>query len=327
MFPDRRTILPLLPLTLLMLIPVFEALAQRDYPNRPVEITIPVAPGGPLDLAARFFSDKWAEFLHQPVVIANKGGSGGVIGARYVAQAKPDGYKILASGDSHIVTSRLGRSDAGYDLDSFEALFTYSKITLFFSVKGDSRWKTLHDLVKDAKSNPGKFKYATTGIGSTQHMVTELFCKAAGIKMTVIPFKSSPENLTALAGGNVDLAATFNLSGMDKSGLIRVLAVSDEERLAEYPDVPTLKELAYSVPYTSQYNGLVIPGKTPENIVAKWIDVNNNVWKKYDKEIKDKLPKMDIYPALISGKAWMRMLKEREKLFRDFIAQTGIKVE
>jgi len=240
---------------LLLLIPCGQIFAEEVYPNRPIEVIVPFAPGGPLDLGIRFFSDKWADVIGQPVVVENKGGASGAIGAKYVAYAKPDGYTLLATSDSPLITARLERKDAGYDLDSFRLLFNFSKIVVFFSVKSDARWKTLSDFIKEAKSQPGKLKYATWGPNSATVLATEMLCKVAGVKLTFIPFKTSPDSLTAIAGGNADMAVTFSLSGLRQSGLIRPLAISDEERVPDYPNLPTLRELGYPIKYTSQYMG------------------------------------------------------------------------
>lgn len=326
---SRRSVsaISFLAVAFLMLLPEYQALAQDDFPNRPIEVVVPAPPGGPLDIGTRFFLDKWAEFLGQPVVVLNKGGAGGVIGAKYVARAKPDGYTLLATGDSHIIVSRLQRKDAGYDLSSFRLLFSFSKLVLFFCVNSESKWKTFNDFLKEAKENPGKLTYAATGTGSTQHVVMELVAKTANVKLTLVPFKSSPETLRALMGGNVDMGLAWALSGLGKSGKIKPLAVSGEERVPDYPDVPTLAELGLPIPYTSNYNGIVAPSKTPEKAISKLMEAHNKVRTKYAKEIKEKFPTMDLYPIYVDGKTWLPIYQEREKVFREFNQRMGIKIE
>jgi tripartite-type tricarboxylate transporter receptor subunit TctC len=124
------------------------------------------------------------------------------------------------------------------------------------------------------------------------------------------------------------MAVTFALSGLGQSGLIRPLVISDEERVPDYPNLPTLKEFGYPIQYTSQYMGLAAPAKTPEKIVSKLIEAHQKVCVKYAKDLKEKLPKLDQYAATrTDGKAGMEGLKEREKLFRDFYTQIGFKFE
>jgi tripartite-type tricarboxylate transporter receptor subunit TctC len=311
-------IIPIAMAVSLVLVAGFEAFAQERYPDRPVEIVVPFEPGGPADLGVRFFVDKWAEFLGQPVIVTNKGGASGAMGGKFVARAKPDGYTLLALNESTLLTAPLLRKDSGYTLDSFRYLWAHSKITAFLSVKADSRWKTFGDFVNEAKKNPGKLKYATWGPNSSSNMVATMVCEAAGIKLTFVPFKSSPDSLTAVAGGNADIAVTFALSGLGGSGLIRPLVISDEKRVPDYPNVPTLKELGYGIKFITQYMGVAAPSGTPEKIVAKLIEAHNKARVKYAQEILEKLPKVDQYPAYLDEKETINYLKEREKLYKDF---------
>ncbi len=300
----------------------FEAFAQEGFPNRPIEIVVPFEPGGPADLGVRFFVDKWAEFLGQPVIVANKGGASGAIGGKFVARAKPDGYTLLALNESTLLTAPLLRKDSGYTMESFRYLWSHSKITAFLSVKADSRWKTFGDFVSEAKKNPGKLKYATWGPNSSSNMVATMVCEAAGIKLTFVPFKSSPDSLAAIAGGNADIAVTFALSGLGGSGLIRPLVISDEKRVPDYPNVPTLKELGYGIKFVTQYMGVAAPSETPDKIVSKLVEAHHKVRVKYAQEIHEKLPKVDQYPAYLDEKETSNYLKEREKLYKDFFQKS-----
>ena len=305
-----------------------QAVAQGDSPNRPIEVIVPYGPGGPNDMGARYLSGKWAEVLGQAVVVVNKDGAAGGLGARYVANAKPDGYTLLATSDSAVVWSRMGRKDSKYDLDSFRFLFNFGKSVIFFSVKADSRWKTLDDFIKEAKQSPGKLKYASVGPGSVYNMVADMMCEAAGgIKLTDVPFKSSPASLTALAGGNVDMAITMSLSGVGTSGLIRTLAVSGEKRVSDFPNIPTLKELGYPIKYAEAEHGIAAPVKTPEKVVAKFLDAHNKVWAKYLKDIEEKFPGMGAYPLDDDGKTAKAKFKEKEVLVKAFYSRIGFKVE
>ncbi len=311
---------------LLLLLPInFPCYAQDNYPNRPIEVVVGFTPGGPADLGIRFFSDKWAEFLGQPVVVVNKGGASGSIGSRHVARAEPDGYTLLASNDSALITAHLERKDAGYGLESFRNIFYHSKITTFFSVKSDARWKSLKEFITEAKANPGKLKYATWGPYSSSNMAIAMLCEKAGIKLTFVPFKSTPDSLAAVAGGNADIAVTFAMSGLGKTGMIRPLAISDSERVPDYPDVPTLKELGYPIQFTYQCMGIAVPAKTPDKIVSKLVESHSKVRSKYAKEIAEKLPTIDQYPFHLDEKQSIEYLKERETMYKDFYKKLGEK--
>ena len=310
----------------LSLSPLPSAVGQGDYPNRPIEVIIPFPPGGAIDLAMRFYADKWPEFLGQPVIPVNKPGGGATIGGKVVATAKPDGYTLLAAGDSTLITARLGRKDIGYDLDSFRIIYAFSKVTLFFSVKADAKWKTLNEFLADARQNPGKLKYASYGIGAIPHFAMEILSKAAGVKFTYVPYKSSPESLTALIGGHVDMAATAGLSGMSGSPYLRQLAIAEEERVSDHPNVPTLKELGYPV-VLNVTNALSAPKGVSADVVNKLVDAQRKVYGKYEKEIREQIPKLDQYPIFIDGETTMKNLKEREKRYREMAPQMGIRLE
>jgi tripartite-type tricarboxylate transporter receptor subunit TctC len=222
----------------------------------------------------------------------------------------------------------MERKDPGYDLASFRFLFFFGKSLVFFSVKSDSKWNTFKDFLKDAQNNPGKLKYASVGPGSVYNMTVDMLCKAAGgVKLTHVPFKSSPESLTALAGGNVDMAVTFSLTGVGKSGLIRTLAISGDKRVPNYSDIPSLAELGYPIKYEASEHGLAAPAKTPEKIVSKLLDAHNKVRVKYAKEMEEKFAPMDVFPIYVDGKGVLEVFKMKERLVKDFHDQIGFKPE
>jgi len=318
MASTRNFVIPIAIVVVLLVFAGSEAFAEEKYPDRPIEIVVPFEPGGPADLGVRFFADKWAEFLGQPVIVTNKGGASGAIGGRFVARAKPDGYTLLALNESTLLTAPLLRKDSGYTLDSFRCLWAHSKITAFLSVKADSRWKTFGDFVNEAKKYPGKLKYATWGPNSSSNMVATMVCEVAGMKLTFVPFKSSPDSLAAVAGGNADIAVTFSLSGLGSSGLIRPVVISDEKRVPDYPSVPTLKELGYGIKFVTQYMGVAAPKGIPDKIALKLIEAHNKARMKYEQEINGRLPKFDQYPAYLDEKETINYLKEREKLYKVF---------
>lgn len=144
--------------------------------------------------------------------------------------------------------------------------------------------------------------------------------------MTYVPYKSSPESLTALIGGHVDMAATAGLSGMSGSPYLRHLAIAEEERVFDHPDLPTLKELGYPVVINSTIL-LAAPKGLPDEMVNKLVNAHRKVYAKYEKEIKEQVPKLDSYPVFIDGETTMKNLKEREKKYREMAPQMGIRLE
>lgn len=305
---------------------VSSAGAQPSFPGRPIEVIIPYPPGGVSDLGIRYFADKWAEFLGQPVIPVNKPGGNSTLGATLVAAAKPDGHTLLAGSDSPLITARFGVKGVAYNLDSFRIVFQYSKLALFFTVKADSRWKSLGDLLAEAKQNPRKLTYSSYGVGAITHYATELLSQATGARLTYVPQKSTPEALTALAGGHVDLAVTAGLGGMRGSPLVRPLATSSENRLPDYPDLPTLKELGHPIVLDSTVV-LAAPKSVPEEVIRRLVNAHVSVMRKYDGDIKEKMPKLNQYPEYIESDAITKILKERERMYVELAPRMGLKLD
>ena len=301
------------------------AMAQKDYPTRPIDLIIPWAAGSVTDLGSRFFAEKWSEFLGQPFIPINKVGGGGLIASKLVANAKADGYTLLIATSGTISTSRVLRKDAGFDLDSFRFICQWGKNPLIYLVKADSKWKTMSEFLNDAKQNPGKLRCAVL-IGSTIHYAAEMLSRAAGVKLTFVPFKSTPEGLTTLIGGHVEMVVAPGLGGMRGSPHIRALAVAEEERLFGYPETPTLKEIGYPV-FIETMLMLCGPKELSDEVASLLSDAHHKVFVKYEKEIKEKMSKIDIAPRLVDGKATAKTLREFEKDFKEWTVQAGIKPE
>jgi tripartite-type tricarboxylate transporter receptor subunit TctC len=301
------------------------AMAQKSYPTQPIELIIPWAAGSVTDLGARFFAEKWSEFLGQPFIPINKVGGGGMIASKFVANAKPDGYTLLIATSGTISTSRVLRKDAGFDLDSFRIICQWGMNPLLYCVKADSKWDSMNKFLQDAKQNPGKLRCAAL-MGSTLQYAVEMLARAAGVRLTLVPFKSTPEGLTALIGGHLEMAVAPGLGGMKKSPDIRVLAVAEEERLSGYPDAPTLKELGYPVLIETMLM-LCGPKDLPEEIANALADAHRKAFVKYGKEMKEKMSNIDIFPRSVDGKMTGKMLREFEKEFKEWAIQAGIKTQ
>jgi tripartite-type tricarboxylate transporter receptor subunit TctC len=319
----------LLTLSLFALLIVFSflstAMAQKSYPTRPIDLIIPWAAGSVTDLGSRFFAEKWSEFLGQPFIPINKVGGGGLIASKFVANANPDGYTLLIATSGTISTSRVLRKDAGFDLDSFRMICQWGINPLLYCVKADAKWKSMSQFLQDAKQNPGKLRSATL-MGSTLQYAVDTLARSAGVKLTLVPFKSTPEGLTALIGGHLEMAVAPGLGGMKKSPDIRVLAVAGEERLPGYPDAVTLKELGYPVLIETMLM-LCGPKDMPEEIVNALADAHQKVSAKYGKEINEKMTNIDIFPRNVDGKMTGKILREFEKEYKEWAVQSGMKIE
>jgi tripartite-type tricarboxylate transporter receptor subunit TctC len=241
--------------------------AQQDFPSRPVQIVALASPGGTADLHARALAPALEQVLKQPVPVLNKAGAGGALGCQFVATSKPDGHTLLL-GLSSIswfpeVDLLFDRTPI-YRREQFIPIALLSADPTILVVKSDSPWKTVADLVADAKSRPQEIRYSSAGFYSTLHLAMEMFSKAAGIKLRHIPNTGGGPAMVALLGGHVDVLAIppSVASPQVKGGALRVLAGWGGKRIAVFPEVPTLKELGYDAEFYI-WAGLFAPQATP----------------------------------------------------------------
>ncbi len=246
------------------------ALAQ-SYPAKPVRIVVPYPPGGPNDIVARTVGQKLSEQLGQPVIVDNKPGASGNIGAESVAKSPPDGYTLLLLTTGHTINPSL-YPKLGYDLEKDLAPVTQLTAGPMVVVANPSLpAKNIKELISLAKAKPGSLNFGSAGNGSSTHLAPELFSSMAGIKMNHIPYKGSAPALTDLMAGQIQVAFDFMISAMPhvKSGKIKALAVTSTTRSPAAPDLPTVAESGVPGFEVIGWNGLVVPARTPKDVVAK----------------------------------------------------------
>jgi len=255
---------------------VLATAAHAQYPDHAITMVVPFPPGGVADTVARPVADAMSRELKQPVVIENKPGAGGGIGMAQVAKAKPDGYTIMMSLASLTVLPEadkiLGREPM-YQINQLKPIARFTADPTVFAVRAEAPWKTLADFVADAKKNPGKFTYGSSGNYGTMHVPMEMFAGATGVKLVHVPYTGAGPAIVGLLGGQVDALATGPASIVQhvKGGKVRVLAHWGDVRLVALPEVPSLKELGTDVQY-AQWSGLFVPASTPDAAVAKLRD-------------------------------------------------------
>jgi tripartite-type tricarboxylate transporter receptor subunit TctC len=219
-----------------------------DYPTHPIKLVVNYATGGPTDLLARLIGDFLAKDLKQPVIVENKGGAQGAIGAEEVARSEPDGYTLLFTTGSVIVTNPLLYKKLSYDpVRDFRILAIVSDPPLVMEVHPSVPAKTVAEFVAYAKQNPGKVNFGSGGVGATVHLAGEMFKQVAGIQMTHVPYKGTGAALTDLLAGNIQLMfdSVGTVLPQVKSGSLRALGVTTEQRSPDLPDVPTIAESGY----------------------------------------------------------------------------------
>jgi tripartite-type tricarboxylate transporter receptor subunit TctC len=247
--------------------------AQRAYPSKAIRIVVPFGPGGIADLTARAVGQKLSEQLGQPVVIENKPGAGGVAAGELVARAEPDGHTLLLMSNGTAVSAGLFKRLPFDALKDFAPVSLIGTFDLAVLVPENSKFRTLADLLAQAKAQPGKLNIATVAVGSTQNLAAELFKEAAGIEAQVIPFNGTPAVITALRSGEVD--AAVEILGPVKTQItgkaLRALAVLGDKRPAGLPDVATAAESGGALAgfNVSSWNALAAPGGTPRDVIVR----------------------------------------------------------
>ena len=251
------------------------ALAQTSsaatYPTRAIRLVVPFPPGGPTDVMARIVAPRLAEKLGQPVIIDNKPGASGMLGADAVAKAAPDGHTLLVNASIHVINPSLYPKQPYDAIADFAAIGNLAEVPLVLSVNPKVPARSVKELVALAKTVATPLAFASSGNAAAQHLSGEAFKVAAGIDMLHIPYKGSAPALTDLIGGQVQLMFDSMPSSMPfiKSGQIRALAVTTPQRSSALPDVPTVAESGYPGFNMSTWYGVWAPAGTPAAIVQR----------------------------------------------------------
>ena len=248
------------------------AAQAQGYPGKPVRIIVPFAPGGNVDITARLVAPGLQEALGQPVVVENKPGAGGTIGADQVAKAAPDGYTLLMGSNSTFsVAPSLYPNNPYSPLKDFAPVVSIASAPFVLVVPANAASKSAAELVAAAKANPAKLTMSSAGTGSSNHLVGELFQDIAGARFTHVPYKGSGQALTDLMAGTVDLHfdQLTSAAGHVKSGKLRALMVTTPARVAMMPDVPTAREAGYPTFEATNVTGLIAPAGTPADVIQK----------------------------------------------------------
>jgi tripartite-type tricarboxylate transporter receptor subunit TctC len=271
----RRALCSSMLLCLMMV--VSGTLLQVDgatYPAKPITFVIPFPPGGGTDTIGRPLASVAPQHLGQPLVVINKAGGGGGVGSQFVAHAKPDGYTLLYgfSGLSEMpqIDALLGRPPA-FKKEQFIPIGQFAVTAFAITVNADARWQTFREFVEEAQRQPDELQYGSAGVYSTVHIMWEKILRATGMRLRHVPMTGGGPVMAAVLGQHVDIGhcvVPAVCAPQVEARKIRLLAVSAEERLPIYPDVPTLRELGYDVVHTN-WHALMAPAGTPPEIVAK----------------------------------------------------------
>jgi tripartite-type tricarboxylate transporter receptor subunit TctC len=258
--------------TLLSLILLALPAAAAEFPTRPVKIVVPAAAGGPTHVTAQLLAEKMQASLGQPVVVETHPGAGNNIGAEYVAKSEPDGYTmLLATTGTHAINQTLFKHLPFDPIKDFEPVSLVVQYPLLLVVNPDLPVHSVKELIEYAKQNPGKLNRASGGNGTSMHLAGELFVKQAGIDAPHIPYKGSAPALSDLMGNHVQLMFDSMITALPlvESGKLRALAVTGKTRSPLVPNIPTVAESGLPDYEATGWTGIVVPAKTPPDVVAK----------------------------------------------------------
>ena len=243
----------------------------QGYPKKPVKIIVPFGAGGIADFTARTVAQQMSESLGQQVIIDNRPSAGGIIASDAVAKAEPDGYTMLLMSNGNAVSAGLFKSLPFDTVKDFAPISTLGFFDIALITGNDSRFKTLGELIAYAKANPGKLNIGTINVGSTQNLAGELFKSSAGIDALIVPFRGTPLLITALRGGEIDVAVEILGPVMSQisSKTVRALAVMGDRRSETMPEVPTVQERGIPDFSVTSWNALAVPAKTPKDVIAR----------------------------------------------------------
>lgn len=303
--------------------------AQQDsYPSKVIRLVVGYPAGGITDVTARLIADEMEKILGQRIIVDNRAGASGAIGASIVAKAPPDGYTLYFVIASHTILPATMEKQLQYDtLKDFTAIAQISSSPNMFVVKPDSKIGSLQDLVDAAHKAPGKMTYSTPGYGTTTHITAALFEQATGAKLMHVPYKSSVGSIEAAINGEVDLGSSSVFTGGQafKQGRVRALAVVGDKRFVSFPDVPTFAELGYPAIIGDSWMGLLAPAGTPAPIVQKLHDTLARILK--EPAVQEKLLAMGAVVVNSSPGQFQKLIENEVHAFKALAAKVPLTSE
>jgi len=300
--------------------------SAHAFPDRPVRLVVGFAPGG-ADISGRLIAQKLSDLWGQPVIIDNRPGAAGNIGADMVAKAAPDGHTILLLVNSYTINTSLYRN-LSWDLQrDFAPIGRYATSPLVLVVNDKMPVQKFSDFVTYAKANAGKINYGSAGSGSAPHLAGELFALRSGIAMTHIPYKGSGPSVAALVADEVQVSfgAMSAFDGMIQQGRLKPLAVTTATRFARLPNIPTVQESGIPDFNVDIWYGLVAPAKTPQAIIKKISDDLSRVLT--DPDLLSKLKDRGLDPAYLDSAKTSDLIKSDVQRWRDVIVKLKLSID
>jgi len=303
------------------------AAQPADYPNKPIKIVVSVPAGGGVDTVTRLVAERMRQQLGQAVIIENKGGQSGNLGAEAVFAAEPDGYTLMASQPAPLTVNGLLYRKINYDPTQLEPVAVMTSIPNTLTVRPNFPAKTVQEFIAYAKANPGKLNYASQGNGTTSHLTAEMFQQATGTKLVHVPFRGTAPAIKDLIAGHVDLMFTELASAVElhKAGKAQILAVTAQDRAAALPETPTMIEAGVPGFRSNTWNAISAPPKTPAAIVAKLNEAINAALK--SPEVRAHLAGLSLQPVGGSPQEMAELMKADTRRWADVIRAANVTIE
>lgn len=298
--------------------------AQSAYPERPVRVLVGLAPGGGTDSVARVLTQKLAETLGQPFVVDNRPGAGGNVAGELAARATPDGYTLITVTPTHVVNPSLYR-DLRYDaIKDFAPVALIVNAQYYLSVSNGVPVKSVKELIAYARTRTPRISYASSGIGSANHLSGELFRNMAGIEMVHVPYKGGAPALAALISGEVQVSFTSGVAiAHAKAGRLKTLAVTGGKRTPIAPDIPTIAESGVPGYEVTGWYGLAAPARTPKTVIERLnVTINRSL-----PELRERYANLGMDLGGGTAEAFGAHLKSERDKWARVVKLSGAKVE
>ncbi|NBS46095.1 MAG: tripartite tricarboxylate transporter substrate binding protein [Betaproteobacteria bacterium] len=300
--------------------------SAQTFPSRPLRLVVPFPPGGTGDVQARLIGEFMSRELGQPVVVENKPGAGTVIGTHQVAQAAPDGHTLLLMANSFVINAKLRGATLPYaGLKAFEPVACLTNSPQAIAVNSATPWRTFREWMDAVKAKPDTVAYAAFGPATAQHIAAEILVRAAGLRMTYVPFAGGAPAVNAALAGHVQtvLANVNEIQAHAEAGKLRMLAVTTAQRLAALPNVPTVSESGVPGYEAAAWFGLCAPAGTPKDVVARLARAASNAVN--DAEVAKRLVAAGLQPYLMDSARFAAHINEQFALYSKVIDEAGIK--
>ena len=316
-------------LLLLLALPALPSVAfAQAWPSKPIKWVVPFAPGGTTDILARTVGEKLGAALGQPVIVENRPGAGGGVGADFVAKSPPDGYTLVGGTIStHAINASLYKSLPYDPVRDFVPITLIARLPNLLVINPNVPAKNVAELVALMKANPGKYTFASSGNGTSQHLSGELFKSIAGVDMQHVPYKGSPPALQDVVGGQVTMTFDNITTALPlaKAGNLRALAVTTAQRSAVAPEIPTMAEAGLAGYEIGSWQGVFAPAGTPPEIVRRLNTEIVRILK--SPEIHDKLIALGAEPVGNSVDEFTAMVKSEVAKWGDVVKRSGARVD